>query len=141
MFERPIGKIRIPHKLKNGNLGRSKHWSSAHKDRKEWMQALRNAEIVSIGSLGELEQSLRFLAEEGRKVGIVVTRVLGKGERLWDSDSVLRGSAKELIDSLVEDGYLVDDSPKYVAWSFGCQCDNRRDQGPFVTVAFYEDCL
>lgn len=72
------------------------------------------------------------------RVGLVVTRHLGKGDRLWDMDSVLRSSAKELIDSLVESGYIKDDSPKYVAWVVGLQDDSNRQAGPFTTVEIHE---
>ena len=56
-------------------------------------------------------------------VTIIVTRVLGKGERKWDADSVLRGSCKQLIDAIVATGLLVDDGPKYVALVVGQQDD------------------
>ncbi len=76
-----------------------------------------------------LEASIRVLANPRQcdlptplqdPVVLVVTRVIAKGRQAWDFDSIGRGSAKELIDSLVAVGWLVDDGPKYVshvAWN------------------------
>ena len=62
--------------------------------------------------------------------------MLGKRQRFWDADSALRG-AKELIDSVVDSGLLVDDNMKHVAWCLGIQDDSRKDEGPFVELDFY----
>ena len=71
-------------------------------------------------------------------VVLIITRVLGKNQRLWDSDSVLRGSAKQMIDAIVGTGLLKDDSPKHVALVIGQQDDSRRDEGPMIEVDFYQ---
>lgn len=68
------------------------------------------------------------------KQRVTITRVLGKGERLWDADSVLRGNAKQLLDALVDAGYFVDDGPKYISEVTGRQDDSRRGDGPAIQV-------
>lgn len=73
-----------------------------------------------------------------KKVDIIVTRVLGKGQRYWDQDSVLRGNAKQLIDSFVDAELLNDDSVKWVGRCLGDQDASRRSEGPFIEVTFYE---
>ena len=73
-----------------------------------------------------------------RKVDIIITRVLGKGQRFWDQDSVLRGNAKQLLDSLVDAGVLNDDSIKWVGRCLGSQDASRRESGPAIEVTFYE---
>lgn len=74
-----------------------------------------------------------------QKVDIVLVRILGKRERLWDSDSILRGNAKQLLDSLVADaGWFADDGPKYIRLVLGDQDDTRRHEGPAVEIRVYE---
>ena len=53
-------------------------------------------------------------------------RLLGKGQRLWDYDSIGRGSAKELLDAVVATGWFVDDGPQ---WITGCRYDQDADKG------------
>ena len=103
--------------LKNGNTGRSKHWSSASRDKKAFLRAI-----------GEAVETWDV------PVDITVTRVLAKGQRLWDADSVLRGNAKELIDTLVTRKYIVDDGPKYVKTCTGKQLvvDDRPESGYII---------
>ena len=72
-----------------------------------------------------------------QKVGIVFTRVLGKKQRLYDSDSILRGNVKELLDSIVDFGILGDDNNDHVLWSLGLQDKERRSEGPLTEVSFY----
>jgi hypothetical protein len=96
----------LPIKLTNGNDGRGSKWFRADKRRKAIVKQLATLKREPFGE----------------PVAVVITRVLGKGERLWDADSVGRGNAKELIDSLVELGWWVDDGPKFIR-----QCDYRQD--------------
>jgi hypothetical protein len=75
-------------------------------------------------------------------VTVTVTRILGKGERLWDSSSILRGNWKEIEDALVAIGWFVDDSPKHIVWTNGRQDDTIRDKGPAVELEilpYYKD--
>ena len=132
--------ITIDKELKNGNTGRTKHFSQAIKEKKQWVQALSVADVET--ETGIVLPLPAFIEDvlNGRpiaqKVGIAVRRVLGKRQRFWDADSALRG-AKELIDSVVDSGLLVDDNMKHVAWCLGIQDDSRKDEGPFVELDFY----
>jgi len=119
-----ILKFTIDKQLKNGNQGRSKHWSSAHKDKQEWMQKIRTAKILD-SSGGHLDIEHIQTIEE--RVDLIITRHLGKGQRFWDADSVLRGNAKELIDSLVAFKVIPDDNTKHVGWTLGLQSSTARD--------------
>ena len=71
------------------------------------------------------------------KVNLVVTRIVGKGQRFFDPDSVLRGDAKQLIDAIVTCGILRDDSYRNIDYVLGRQDSTRRKEGPMVTVDFY----
>ena len=113
----------LPVELTNGNDGRGSKWFSSAKVRKQ------------------IEQTLRLHGFErepfDRPVHVDITRILGKGQRLWDADSVLRGNAKELIDALVAVGWFVDDGPKYIYSVHGYQDETQRDNGPSVRVTIY----
>jgi hypothetical protein len=95
-----IHSINLPLELTNGNDGRGNKWfrSSKVRDDIEWM----------LRAFGQVRKPF------DHPVMIRITRVLGKGQRLWDSDSIGRGNSKELIDALVAVGWFVDDCPKHI---------------------------
>lgn len=134
-------RIVVDKELKNSNNGQSKHWSASHKERKAWVNALANAHVVSKnGTEFHLDDYLACGAPDGKQ-GLVITRWLGKGQRLWDADSVLRGNAKQLVDSLIEAGVARDDSPKYIQFCHGLQCDSQRSElkSGYVTIDVYRE--
>lgn len=106
--------------LTNGNEGRTKHWGSAANRRKDLAWVVKAA-----CSRPELIRG---------PVRLTVTRILGKGDRLWDADSVGRGNAKELIDAIVAAGFLEDDAPSVVVACDYRQDATRRSIGPKVEV-------
>ena len=128
---RPVLKLMtiiLPIKLTNGNTGRGNAWymSAAFRDKVE----------KKLRGLGLARSPFAM------PVTVTVTRILGKGERLWDSSSILRGNWKEIEDALVAIGWFVDDSPKHIVWTNGRQDDTRRDKGPAVELEilpYYED--
>ena len=132
--------VKIYHKLKNNNNGQTKHWSSSHSERKKWMKALDTAEVETEAGMvfGFHEFATHVLAGQplAQKVGIEVHRVLGPRERHYDPDSVLRGNAKQLIDSLVESNYLTDDNIKCILWALGTQSVERSAES-HVLVRFF----
>ena len=83
----------LPIELTNGNEGRSKHWGSAAKRRREYEGVIRL-----------LRPNPLPLATP---VGLTLVRVLGRGQRLYDVDSLGRGNAKELVDAIVAAGFDV----------------------------------
>ncbi len=129
--------IRIFRELNNGNTGRSKHWSSAHRERNAWRRAVQAAVVIP-----DNEPEIAYLdyvtKPPDEKIGLIIRRVLGAKQRLWDADSILRGSAKEMIDSLVESNLAKDDNTKYVAWVMGDQDSSRREIGPFTEVEVWK---
>lgn len=129
--------IRIFKELNNGNQGRSKHWSSAHRERQSWRKALDSAIVIPANG-AELAFYDYVQTPPSYKQGLVVRRVLGARQRYWDADSVLRGSAKELIDSLVESGVANDDNIQHIAWVLGDQDADRKTIGPFTEVEVWK---
>ena len=112
--------VTLPIELTNGNDGRTQKWFNSAKRRREY------------------EQLLIFTGHNRKPfpmpVGLVVVRILGKGQRLWDADSGLRGSWKEIQDALVAVGWFVDDSARYIEWVQFSQDKTQRDDGPAVRV-------
>lgn len=133
--------ITVYKELKNNNVGRSAHWSSAHKSKREWVNALKGADVITDTgvhfSLPSFHADVLSSRPLGQRVGIAVRRVLGKRQRFFDADSILRGNFKECLDSVVDFGILTDDNTKHVAWCVGLQDDSRKDEGPFTELIFY----
>ncbi len=65
---------------------------------------------------------------------LTVMRVMGKGDRMMDHSNLHGGSLISLIDILVDEGFMKDDSPKYLAMPIVIQDDTRRDFGPAIEV-------
>jgi len=117
-----LKKIRLPVRLTNNNAGRTQHFGRSANQRKRYERIIR----------AEFGQQKPFDVA----VQIVVIRVLGKNERLWDYSSILRGNWKEIEDALVACGFLVDDGPNYVKLVIGVQETLERERGPCVDVLF-----
>ena len=113
----------LPIELTNSNDGRG---YSFHRTNKR-----RNSIEGTLRILGHQRTPFAF------PVRLMITRILGKKQRLWDEDSILRGSAKELLDSLVAVGWLNDDGPEWVRKVIGNQeIPPKRDQ-PMVRIDVY----
>jgi len=86
--------------LSNRNIGRGHGFRSTHNERQR-LETLVDQIALPSGA-------------PYRDVVLVVCRVLGPREKLWDPDSVGRGNAKELIDAMAACGWIEDDGPKHV---------------------------
>lgn len=105
----------IPYKLSNYNAGQQRAWQVAASERKRIEKCLRQH--------GYERKPFQ------RPVSVEIIRNLGPKQRFWDCDSILRGSAKQLIDSLVECGWFKDDSPEYIQQCVGRQTILVSDDG------------
>ncbi len=119
---KPLARLELEIELTNGNDGRNKRWFKADKIRKRFEELFRAKNLVV--------KPFAF------PVVLQITRLLGKGQRLWDFDSCGRGNSKELIDSMVACGWFVDDSPKWVA---GCLFDQVKDgrEKPAIRIEIF----
>lgn len=117
-------RVSLPIELTNGNDGRGSKWFSSAKVRKKVEQQLRG--------LGFTRKPF------SKPVTVHVTRVLGKGQRLWDSSSIGRGNWKEIEDALVALGWFHDDCPKWIQETRFFQDSNRREVGPVIQIAVFE---
>ena len=116
-----IHDVTLPVELTNGNDGRGNKWFSSAKIRKAMESLL----------FGHSRTPWDFPTR------VVVTRILGPGQRLWDSSSILRGNWKEIEDALVCLGWWHDDGPKWIEKTEGEQDASQRDNGPAVRVQVY----
>tara|TARA_R110002110_G_scaffold116667_3_gene288278 strand:- start:393 stop:671 length:279 start_codon:yes stop_codon:yes gene_type:complete len=71
-------------------------------------------------------------------VQIRLTRIIGPRQRLWDADSVLRGSAKQILDALVAIGWFHDDGPRWITSATGVQDASQRENGPAVMIEVFK---
>lgn len=108
----------LPIELTNRNDGRGYSWHRTAAEKKRIQKALANMprEPFSV------------------PVRITVTRILGKGQRLWDYDSGLRGNWKEIQDTLVNLGWFHDDSPKWIKGIVFEQDDTNKANGPAIEL-------
>lgn len=111
----------LPIDLKNSNDGQMRlHFGATAKLRKSYRDILAKLRLKGL--------------KPDHPQRLTLTRILGKGQRLWDADSVLRGSAKQLVDALVEAGFFIDDKPQYLPIVDGRQDPDHRKSGPAVRV-------
>jgi hypothetical protein len=113
----------LPIALTNGNEGRTKHFGSAAARRKKYERQLRQLGLVR--------------GPFTCQVDVLVTRILGPGQREWDSSSVLSGNYKEIEDALVACGWYVDDGPGYIRITLPRQDSTRRDIGPATMIEVF----
>jgi len=117
--ERPtVFHVTLPINLTNRNDGQGHSWHRTAAEKKR------------IGA------ALNHLKREpfGYRVDLVITRILGKGQRLFDPDSIGRGNAKQLIDTLTQLGWWHDDSAKWIRHVDYRQDDTQRGTGPCVLI-------
>jgi hypothetical protein len=113
----------LPVALTNGNDGRGRAWYASANNRKKLASML-----------------FPFRRKPfGHPVGIRITRILGKREQLWDADSVGRGNAKELVDTLTELGWWSDDGPPFITYCDYRQDKSQRENGPCVKIEVFDD--
>lgn len=115
--------VTIPYVLKNHNAGQQRAWQIAASERKRCEKLLRD--------LGHIRKPMT------RPVSLEVVRNLGPKQRFWDNDSILRGTAKQLIDSIVACGWFKDDSPAYLQQVVGRQqvlFDDKKKRLPASTT-------
>lgn len=116
--------VTLPIELTNGNDGRGLKWFSSAKVRKTMEATLR--------TLGLVRKPF------DRPVRVLVIRIVGKGQRLWDHSSTGRGNWKEIEDAMVVCGWFVDDGPKWITGVSFYQDDTQRHVGPAVRVIVCE---
>jgi hypothetical protein len=90
----------LPVELTNGNEGRTKHFGASNKRRQEYEELFRTLGFVR--------------TPPDYRQTVTLTRILGKRQRFYDPDSLMRGNVKEIIDALTACGWWHDDSFKWL---------------------------
>ena len=119
-----LDSVIIPIALTNENQGRTKHFGAAAARKKKYLKQL--------AALGFNRKPFE------RRVDIVVTRILGPGQRLMDSSSLLRGNWKEIEDALVQLGWFHDDDTYWIRLTLAMQDVDHRHLGPAIRMDVYE---
>ena len=114
----------LPIELTNGNDGRGSKWFRSSVVRKKIEKILRAEKLVREPFDGP--------------VTVHVTRLLGSGQRLWDSSSIGRGNWKEIEDALVACGWFHDDGPKWIVETRYFQRKIPGQDRPTVLVAVFQ---
>ena len=92
--------ITLPIKIKSLNEIYRLHWSQKSKLKKEYALLIRNQ--MRINKVREIEEPTK-----------VTLHILSLRKRKIDYDNLV-GGCKHLIDALIEENFIYDDSPKYV---------------------------
>jgi hypothetical protein len=88
----------IPESTPSLNRSRGEHWAKAHRRSAKWQWLVKVA---------RLDAKLFERIEPLRRAKITIERW---GPKLLDHDNMVAG-AKQLIDSLVKEGFIADDNP------------------------------
>lgn len=137
----PLVRIIVGGEVSNRNYGQGHHWTKSNHAKKKMFAMCKQAKYFRWSPRQEdfLTASIKECSIPSRQaVNIIATRILGKGQRLWDADSILRGDFKQLMDSIVQLGILEDDGPKFVKNVLGQQDSQNRNWGPAFEIMIYE---
>ena len=122
---RLVNTLLLPLELTNGNDGRTQKYFKSAKVRQQFESYLR--------AKGHTKRPYPY------PVRVTVTRILGKGQRLWDASSGLRGNWKELEDALTACGWWHDDGPKWITAVDFRQDASQRASGPAIQIDVYRE--
>ena len=114
----------VPFKIRNANDTHGNYsW--------QWRAGQKKA---AARAMLDLHVSYAIGYDKEKPVNMMVTRILGPRQQLYDADSVARGNCKQLIDAFVQAGYLHDDGPAYIQNFYANQLDGHRDVGPKAAI-------
>jgi len=118
--------------LTNGNDGRTKSYYKPARERKKYERYIKTAQLTRTCTLSQIPTQ-----PFEHRVVVVVSRVLGRGQRMFDSSSLGRGNWKGIEDALVACGVFHDDSPQWIANTIFHQDVQFREVGPYTTVSIH----
>lgn len=112
----------LPVEITNRNDGQGHSWHRTAAEKKRIQKALAHLK----------RKPFRY------RVDVLLTRVLGPRQRLFDPDSIGRGNAKQLVDTLTDLGWWHDDSTKHIRHVDYRQDATRRQNGPATLIQIFE---
>lgn len=122
IVRRPIVTELLPVELTNRNDGQGYSWHRTATEKKQLRLQLNHLK----------RKPFNF------RIDVVLTRILGKGQRFFDPDSIGRGNAKQIVDALTGLGWWVDDSAKHIDKFDYRQNGSQRENGPKVLIEIYQ---
>lgn len=118
--------LRIPRELVSPNRWNGRHWRVKHRISQEWEKAigdavidvfLRKAPIGRLGlvnAIGAMAGPKTWIGYEAGRMRVAITRETPSGRNFIRDDDNLRFSVKPLVDALKRQGYIRNDSRKWI---------------------------
>jgi hypothetical protein len=117
-------KLRIQRELVSPNQWNGRHWRVKHRISQEWEHALGTAlldqftskggKVGIFNALGALTGPKKWIGYEAGFVRVSITREVPSGRNFIRDDDNLRFSVKPLLDALKRQGYIKNDSRKWI---------------------------
>jgi len=97
--------LRVPRELVSPNRWNGRHWRGKHRISQDWQLELRYA---------GWSQALTWRASDHGRVRVSITREVPSGRNFIRDDDNLRFCVKPLLDALKRQGYIKNDSRKWI---------------------------
>lgn len=117
--------LRIPRELVSPNQWNGHHWRVKHRISQDWEHAI-GAAVVDllverhgrapglINAIGAMYGPKRWIGYEAGRCRVVITREVPSGRNFIRDDDNLRFCVKPLLDALKRQGYIKNDSRKWI---------------------------
>jgi hypothetical protein len=115
--------LRIPRELVSPNQWNGRHWRVKHRISQDWEHALGTALLDEfsrgkypglMNALGVYVGPKKWIGYEAGKVRVSITREVPSGRNFIRDDDNLRFCVKPLLDALKRQGYIKNDSRKWI---------------------------
>lgn len=116
--------LRVPRELVSPNQWNGRHWRVKHRISQDWEKAIGSAlldQFVARGGKVDLASAITAasgprwgVGYEAGRVRVRVTREVPSGRNFIRDDDNLRFSVKPLLDALKRQGYIKNDSRKWI---------------------------
>jgi hypothetical protein len=106
----------MPRRLESPNIWNGRHWRVKHRISQEWQREIGNAMFRNLGCQEALMCSIgpRRLGIVVGKMRVTVERHVPSGRNFIRDDDNLRFCVKPLLDALKRQGYIKNDSRKWL---------------------------
>ena len=115
--------LRIPRRLESPNTWNGRHWRVKHRISQEWESAISTAMLDNLQATGATIglRTVLLVMEGPKSIGevkgrnrVVVERHVPSGKNFIRDDDNLRFAVKPLLDALKRQGYIKNDSRKWL---------------------------
>lgn len=116
--------LRLQRELPSPNTWNGRHWSVKHRLSQEWETALGSAlldlftssggKVTMLNTLGAFTGPKQWIGYDAGRVRVAITREVPSARNFIRDDDNLRFSVKPLLDALKRQGYIKNDSRKWI---------------------------